>query len=220
MVSKEIAKINAIEHRRSLGMLVQAHEVKHIKDKPALVDLKRRFKEMPIKFVDISEKMQAIADQKGAGGVLKLGKIFQPNMVFGNPHPGEMKLLECSLICHGHDSERRTDSYEMTPSGYPRNVILGKESRFNIIAADGPDGKGILEEELVFETYNSSPLIVITNALYGHPSDLKRNIDVTTIVQEYVLPTLPSFYHIGTGTPSHTPLSSSNLHPSLALCVT
>jgi hypothetical protein len=65
MVSKEIAKINAIEHRRSLGMLVQAHEVKVIKDKPQLVADKKMFKEMPIEFVDISKKLQILADKQG-----------------------------------------------------------------------------------------------------------------------------------------------------------
>jgi len=185
MVGKEIAKINAIEHRKSLGMLVQAHEVKIIKDKPQLMADKKMFKEMPIEFVDISKKLQILADKQG-GALLKIGKEFHANVVFGNPLPGMKKVIECSLVCHGHDSERRTDSYEMTPSGFPRNSILGKESRFNILVEDGEDGLGHLKEELLFETYNSSPLVVITKALYGHPVDLRRNIDVTKVIQEFV----------------------------------
>jgi hypothetical protein len=71
----------------------------------------------------------------------------------------------------------------MTPSGFPRNIILGKNSRFNILTT----ADGTLEEDLVFETYNASPLIVITKALYGHPTDLTRSVDVSAITQKFVI---------------------------------
>ena len=136
---------------------------------------------MDLKHIDISFKLQKIIDV-GGGAELRLekGGRFDPNLHFGNPNPGKKKLLEVSLICHGHDSERRTDSYEMTPSGYPRNMILGRESKYNILVEDHAGNKtSSLAESLVFSTYATNPLIVVTNALYGHPTDLTRNIDVS-----------------------------------------
>lgn len=188
MLNKELGKIAAIKHRRSMGMLVQASEIKYLKMEDSLKADKKMFQEMELKHIDISFKLQRIIDI-GGGAELRLekGGRFDPNAHFGNPDPGKKKLLEVSLICHGHDSERRTDSYEMTPSGYPRNMILGRESKFNIIAEDDKGSKtSSLGESLVFSTYAANPLIVITNALYGHPTDLVRNIDVTAQIQEFV----------------------------------
>jgi len=69
-------------------------------------------------------------------------------------------------------------------------MILGKNSRFNIVAHDNEKGvdptTSSLEEDLVFSTYAASPLIVVTKGLYGHPTDLKRNIDVTSQIQLFV----------------------------------
>jgi len=181
-LGKQLAVISAIEHRKSLGMLVQAEEIKYISKKEEIIEDRRLFKEMELAFFDVTDKMQKISDKQG-GAVLRLDKKLFNAMAFGDPKPGAKKLIECSLICHGHDSERRTDSYEMTPSGFPRNLILGKNSRFNILTS--ADGK--LEEDLIFETYNASPLIVVTKALYGHPTDLTRCIDVSAITQKFVV---------------------------------
>lgn len=51
------------------------------------------------------------------------------------------KLLEVSIICHGHDSESRTEKNEVTESGYPRNFIMGKQTKFLIPVVDDMAGK-------------------------------------------------------------------------------
>jgi hypothetical protein len=188
-IKKKQSVITQIEHRRSLGMLIQNEELKIVKNKPIYAAQRKYFREVAQdNALDITKKMQRLADASG-GAILRLEKEkFDPNLVFGNPLPGGLKLLECSLMCYGHDSERETDSYEMTPSGFPRNLIQGKNARFNIVVKDDPEtGRGILQEDLVFETYNAAPLIQIAKALYGHPTDLSRSIDVTAKVQQFVV---------------------------------
>ena len=39
-------------------------------------------------------------------------------------------------MCTGHDSENYTDIREVTLSGYPRNVIPGKNGRFVVACHD------------------------------------------------------------------------------------
>lgn len=137
--------------------------------------------------IDITKKVQRIGEQQG-GLVLKLDrKSFDPNFVFGNPLPGVKKLLEVSILCHGHDSESQTDSNEVTESGYPRNFIMGKQAKFLIPVVDDMSGQGIMTESLTFNTNNVLPLMRINRAMYGNPRDLKQLIDVTVEVQKLVI---------------------------------
>jgi hypothetical protein len=103
------------------------------------------------------------------------------------PHGIANKLLEVQIICQGHDSEKQTDSREVTLSGYPRNFITGKAARFCIPVRDELEtGRGLLTHSLRFDTSNSHPIIIITKALYGYLTDLSKVIDVTATVQGMV----------------------------------
>lgn len=97
------------------------------------------------------------------------------------------KLLEIQIECQGHDSEKQTDSREVTLTGFQRNFITGKTARFLIPVRDDKEtGKGILESSINFQTSYTHPIIVITKALYGYLTDLSKVIDVTVTVQGMV----------------------------------
>jgi hypothetical protein len=91
-----------------------------------------------------------------------------------------------NLFCQGHDSEKYTDSNEMTASGHPRNFITNKSSRYVIVVTDGPKGKGRMSESLYFETQYSAPIILITRATYGSFDDVTKLVDCTSEVQTHV----------------------------------
>jgi hypothetical protein len=95
------------------------------------------------------------------------------------------------LDCQGHDSERTTDSTEMMDTGYSRNFITVKLSRYNIIVDDDPvTGAGVMREALDFKTDVGMPVIIITRATYGEftpDKDMSKLIDVTNDVQGMVV---------------------------------
>lgn len=182
-----INKIAYIEHRKSLKMQVKPSEARLVHKKNDLIAERNTLKDCEPCCVDITKKVQRIGEQQG-GLVVKLDrKTFDPNFVFGNPLPGVKKLLEVSILCHGHDSESQTDSNEVTESGYPRNFIMGKQARFLIPVSDDMSGQGILHESLMFHTNNVLPLMRINRAMYGNPRDMKQLIDVTAEVQKLVI---------------------------------
>ena len=93
-----------------------------------------------------------------------------------------------NLFCQGHDSEKYTDSNEMTASGHPRNFITNKSSRYVIIVTDDlkAKGRGRMKESLYFETHYSAPIILITRATYGCFDDVTKLVDCTNEVQTHV----------------------------------
>lgn len=112
MINKDLKKIAYIEHRIREGFRVQAEDVKLFKSKKTLVAEKELFTNLPTNFIDVSIKLQILAD-KGGITLLLDRSSFDPNFVFGNPSPGTPKILEVLLDCQGHDAERTTDSNEM-----------------------------------------------------------------------------------------------------------
>ncbi len=69
--------------------------------------------------------------------------------------------------------------------GFQKNVILGKKNRFFVPVYDKA-GRGCLKESIHFLTNNVFPLINISRAMYGHPSDGTKTYDVSTYVQNLV----------------------------------
>ena len=86
-IQKKLKKIAFMEHRIREGFRVPPEDMKLFKTKKALVEEKELFNRLPTNFVDISVKMQILADK---GGIkLFLDKdSFDPNAVFGNTSPG------------------------------------------------------------------------------------------------------------------------------------
>lgn len=86
-IQKKLKKIAFMEHRIREGFRVPAEDMKLFKTKKALVEERELFNNLPTNFVDISVKMQILADK---GGIkLFLDKdSFDPNAVFGNTSPG------------------------------------------------------------------------------------------------------------------------------------
>lgn len=181
-----ISKASFIEHRKSMRLPIKTSEARLLHKKNDLIRERDALLEATPICVDVSKKVQRLAEQQG-GLILKLDrKTFDPNFVFGNPLPGVKKLLEVSIVCLGHDSESHTDNNEVTESGYPRNFIMGKQTRFLIPVVEDVSGKGIMQESLTFNTNNVLPLMRINRAMYGNPRDLKQLIDVTVEVQNLV----------------------------------
>jgi hypothetical protein len=186
-INQQLGKIVAIEHRKREGLPVQAHEVALFKSKASLQELKQTLLNMEIKFIDISIKLQGMIDATGGVRLLMQKDSFDPNDVFGNPLPGLPKLLECHLDCQGHDSEKYTESTEMTETGYARNYIKLQRSRYAVVVKDDPiTRKGKLEEDIHFETGYASPIIFVVRALYGELNDIHKTIDVTNEIQTLV----------------------------------
>jgi len=158
------------------------------KSKGHLLHMREVFRSLPTAFVDVSIKMQQIADDGGMALFLNKDE-FDPNAAFGNPSPGTPKILEVSLDCQGHDAERLTESNEMMDNGYARNFITVKKGRFNIVVEDEPlTGKGCMETHLEFRSELCTPVIIVTRATYGEvdSGDASKLIDVTNDVQGLV----------------------------------
>jgi len=76
---------------------VPAEDMKLFKIKKSLVEERELFNNLPTNFVDISVKMQILADK---GGIkLFLDKdSFDPNAVFGNTSPGIFKFIPSMIF--------------------------------------------------------------------------------------------------------------------------
>lgn len=181
-INKELAKIVAIEHRQSQGLPMQGDEVKLLRSKDKLIEMREIIRNSATNFYDVSVKMQKIVDEKKYMISLSRHK-FDPNAVFGNPCPGLPKMLDVYLDCTGHDSEKRAESNEMTDTGFARNFIAVKKGHFNIVVNDSLTGQGVMEQSLDFSTSYVCPMVVITRALYGELDDLTKVMDVTFDVQ-------------------------------------
>jgi hypothetical protein len=183
-LEREIFDIKAFEHKLLQGEILSVEDAHRIKNKKQpLIDELTMLRNAPTTFLNVTSKMQTIADLSGTS--LLLDKLnFDPNAVFGNPLPGIHKLLEVSLVCYGHDSERLTDSVETTKGGYPRNFITNKNAKFFITVEDDPvTGRGLMREAMRFEVNCAAPIIHINRASYGNFEDVSKLIDCTSEVQ-------------------------------------
>jgi len=75
----------------------------------------------------------------------------------------------------------------MTKSGHPRNFITNKSARIAIVCKDREDGKGYMNESLIFRTDLAAPVISISRATYGFLKDPRFVVDVTLEVQAQVV---------------------------------
>lgn len=182
-IDKQLYKIEQLEHKKREGLALTPAEVAVFRMKAYYTELKEIFKTIPTKFIDISVKLQKLADQGGTRLFLNK-EDFDPNQIFGNPNDEiRHKIIECNLDCRGHDSERLTESNEMTDTGVNRNFITNKSKRFSILVEDDPvTGQGIMTESLDFGTDTSSPVLVITNAIYGELNDVNRVSAIVFVV--------------------------------------
>jgi hypothetical protein len=81
-ITKQLEQIVAIEHGIRQGLKPQPDQLQLLRSKSYLQEQREVFQKMPISFVDVSIKLQYLADQ--GGHVLKLDKnTFDPNFIFG-----------------------------------------------------------------------------------------------------------------------------------------
>jgi hypothetical protein len=183
---KVLTKIQYLEHQKREGIPLSTEDFLLVKKKPYYQQQKETFLNAEIRFIDISTKVQKIADS-GKNILLLDAATFDPNAAFGNPYPGMPKILEIHVDCQGHDSERMTQSSEMTETGYARNYITVKNKRFNIVVEDEEvTGIGKMTETLSFATECSSPIIIVIRSTYGVLNDLSKVIDCTSEIQSLV----------------------------------
>jgi hypothetical protein len=182
-LSQQLQRIHVLEHRNDMKIPLKVSELRLIKKKDDIIAERAALQACEPRSIDVTEKIQKIAEDQG-GLSLKLDrKSFDPNLALTNPVPGMKKFLDVFVVSHGHDSENFTDENEVTQKGYLRNFILGRQTRFFIPVVDLPDGRGSMQESLIFNVNNALPLIKIQRALYGNPRDLKQLFDVTNNVQ-------------------------------------
>lgn len=185
-INKELRKCHAIQHKISTGMIPTPAELQQLKKYNTLEQEKEAFQKAPTLFLDVTDKMQKIADAAGLNLILEKGK-FDPNKIFSNPCPGNVKLLEVNIDCPGHDSERETDSKDMTASGHPRNFITSKTARFVVPVRDGKHpGESVLLETIQFSTDFAAPIIRIEKAIFGYFKEITKTVDVTAEIQAMV----------------------------------
>jgi hypothetical protein len=199
-IRRLLKKIEAINHRKMNGVMPSREEQLLLFTQNELKADFEMLRDSEVGFIDIRDKLQRLADS--AGSLLEFHKDrFDANAAFGNPQPGKPKLLEVSFESPGHDSERETDSQEMTGSGHPRNFITNKSGKYCIAVKDVPGqgyartAAGRLRETLKFHTDQAAPTIHITRATYGVLDDPERVVDVTLEVQDMVE---GKMLHIGT----------------------
>ena len=105
------------------------------------------------------------------------------NALFGsNPLPGLQKQLTFEYLIPGHDSECMTDSNEITASGYQRNTVTKKRRTFVFEVDEDPAGHSILPMDLDIRAPEVMPIIEVSRATYGHPTNLSKSFDVTSEV--------------------------------------
>lgn len=90
-IHKQLKKIDQIDHRRGQGLPVQPEEMQMLRMRGPLLRQKEVFLHAQTKFIDVSEKMQRLAD-KGQYQLVLDKDSFDPNEVFGNPNPGQPKV--------------------------------------------------------------------------------------------------------------------------------
>jgi len=212
-INSQLSKIQYLEHTKRQGVVLTGKEVVFLKSKASLLGYRDTLSKASTCFIDVRAKLQLLCDQASNGGThFLLNKdTFDPNAYFGNPYPAgvdlHLKLLECQLDCQGHDSERMTETQDMQDTGYMRNFITAKNSRFSVLVEDElhqplqtagesaatPRYRGRMKESLEFNTGYSSPIIVVTRATYGEigsesdSRDMSKCIDVTSEVQNKVV---------------------------------
>lgn len=183
-VSRVLRQIYRIEHRLSDGIAVSIEEQDLLLLKDDMLDLRTGLQNQPTAFKGVTDILQLLVEKEG-GMSVRIDSGTDLNQLFGgNPLPGH-KLLEVHITCGGCDSERRTQTSEITQSASRLNFITAKNADYLIPVRD-ENGCGTLAESLIYETNTSAPFISVTKAVYGHLERMDKVMDVTQEMQSLV----------------------------------
>ena len=121
-----------------MGLAVSAADNKRLREMPKHARELKRLNDLRVGFVDVREHIQRRIELAG-GAVLffggstpndelpswarvtlagkehlgiDLGAVDDLNAIFGNPTPGQTKLLSIDYVIVGHDAERKTEASE------------------------------------------------------------------------------------------------------------
>jgi hypothetical protein len=98
-LNKHLRRIESIEHTRRSGLVITGEETIFLKSKPRLKLEKETLMNAPTKFIDISAKMQTIADKGGITFRLdkvRGGLLFSLNLSHSRRFPS-VHLIPTSL---------------------------------------------------------------------------------------------------------------------------
>lgn len=205
-VQKQIFDLQAIRQRRAVGLAVSQADNRKLRDLPTLQDDLKRLNRLRAGFVDVREHVQRRVELAG-GGILFFGGarperelpswarvtlagketvgidvdgVDDLNAMFGDPTPGQDKLLSIEYLIVGHDAERRTEAEEATTSGFEANFINQKKGRLETIVTDDPEGRGACDDFVLLGIPTIMPTVEVRVASYGHPTNPKQVWNVTS----------------------------------------
>lgn len=210
VLHKQLFQVQMLQDRRSMGLALSAAESKQLRQMATIQGAVDELKSVCLGHSDVTALVQRrielagghILYLGGANGVLpdwafaelvekrangiKLDSPDDLNELFGNPLPGQTKLLKIDYMLVGHDADRRTESTETTSSGFESNFIRQSRGSLTVVVEDDLDGRGIAQDTILLGSTTSVPSIEVCYASYGHAADPNQVWDVTAQVKVIV----------------------------------
>ena len=193
----EIGQIKYSKKQQEMGIAVSREDRMKMKNLPELEDKRDGLLSAPISSVNVRELLQRRVESDGMGAALffmgrkrggrQTGRtLITPDdlneVLAVNPLPNRPKQLTIDYTIPGHDSEHTTNSNEITASGFMRNYIGTNQARIVLEVDDDEHGRAILDEDLDLWAPKVMPVLEISRATYGHPTNISKVFDVTNEV--------------------------------------
>ncbi|KAJ8601585.1 hypothetical protein CTAYLR_005246 [Chrysophaeum taylorii] len=204
-VQKQMFDVQTLQVRRSMGLPLSADDSKRLRQLPEIERSLELLDGVRLCHNDVADILQRRVEDAGGGHILYLGgradddvpdwarAALEPrepddlNAIFGNPLPGEPKLLKIEYTIVGHDADRRADAPENVSSGgFESNFIKQRKGSFAAVVEDDARGRGTIDASLVLGTPTTLPPIEICYASYGHAADPTQAWDVTAEIKVVV----------------------------------
>ena len=203
---KLLFDLQEISERRRMGLAVSAADNKRLREMPRHARELRRLNDLRVGFVDVREHIQRRIELAGGAALffggstpndelpswarvtlagkerlgIDLGAVDDLNAIFGNPTPGQTKLLSIDYVIVGHDAERKTEASESTSSGYEANFINQRKGRLQQLVDEDDRGRASCEESVLLGIPTILPSIEVRYASYGHPTNPNQVWNVTS----------------------------------------
>jgi hypothetical protein len=190
-IQLELYTLTAIQNRKSLGLPVSVEDNSRLLNAngtPRIPHLQKKLESassLKQGYIDVTGHVQRRVAECG-GGRIDFRVSEDLNSTFGaNPNPGFPKQLRITYTVLGHDSERTTQSAEITyPSGYPRNYIMPRDDYLSKDAVENKAGEANLLEAVYVECPKVLSTLEITQGFYGKMSNYRKVFDVTAELRQ------------------------------------
>lgn len=209
-LQRQLFDIQATQRRRAMGLTLSADDVRRLRRAPAIQKTLDDLKSASLGHKDVTALLQRRVEHAGGHALYLCGEIGRVpdwaraallgrqsyginldvpddlNEMFGNPLPGQQKLLKVAYAILGHDADKGTEASETTTGGFESNFIKHTRGCLTATIDDDAEGRGLLAETLFAGVSTTLPSIEVCSALYGHAADPNQVWDVTARVKAIV----------------------------------